>query len=199
MKIDFWIALMTRLDWDSQFRTDSLFSTGLRQNDSGSQKFWTLGYFGSYPKNSGVAPKIQNCASWACYWTKGVQKSGSEAKAWNSNMKIAWFKNLNRTECVVSDSKTNWIGSNRTETDWIGPIGLNRIELNQIWIRFKSERTDWNLKSEIANAWKFFLRLKNLLEIWKELTKKLRLNFLKSAYKSNYKLAKLVRNWKLAK
>ena len=41
-------------------------------------------------------------------------------------------KNLNRTECVVSDSKPNWIGSNRTE--WTGPIGLNRTQQNLIWM-----------------------------------------------------------------
>ena len=61
-------------------------------------------------------------------------------------------KNLNRTECVVSDSKPNWIGSNRTE--WTGPIGLNRKQHEKLdWIGFLTEmsriesdrmnRTDW--------------------------------------------------------
>ena len=69
-------------------------------------------------------------------------------------------KNLNRTECVVSDSKPNWIGSNRT--DWTGPIGLNRKQHEKIGLTGLNRtervvRADWietDCADCIAHAWR---------------------------------------------
>ena len=68
---------------------------------------------------------------------------------------FAWFKNLNRTECVVSDSKPNWIGSNRTE--WTGPIGLNQKQQNkigkiQVWVWLYCQCLE-AIKSHVWNYW----------------------------------------------
>ena len=95
------------------------------------------------------------------------QKSDSEAKEFEHE-KLPDSKNW------IESDRMNWIRfeSDRNESDWIGPNGLNWTDwLNRTKSDSNRTETDWNLnlKSEIANAWR--LTLQKMLKLAKKLLK----------------------------
>ena len=146
---------MTRLNWDLTWHEAKWFRK---------TKILKFGLLLKLPKNFEIAQN-QFCASWGLLLNqRGSNLTCMDLKGHRVKRVALKPKNLNHENCLIQK-----IGLNRTEwidSDCIGPNRLNRIKSIET-DGFESDRTDWigpnglrfELKSEIANAWRLTLTI----------------------------------------